>query len=234
MRICENLCYEIATTAKDTDMKKKTISFLLALLMGLSPVLASQKLLLVDEEGQGVVLDEVSKATTNNEELITEDLALLRKGEFDLKRFAEEHLQIEGQIRATVMALEAGGAVGVRTFKDYLEIGVDASVLFVAAGTDGALIPQVGTYVKIRLTPSKARTVYFKGRVYKAWNLAEGRDTNKEFGIGYEMNGDSFIELSVKEFQIEDEGSFYLPFIGFGMKFGGPRKRAQKEDHLFN
>jgi hypothetical protein len=218
-------------------MKSTRFSLFMALFMNLSILTisthASEQVLLVDQDGLGIVLDDV-QAHPTNKELMNEDMALLNKGEFDLKSFARDHLQIEGQVRATVMALEAGGAVGVRTFKDYLEVGVDASVLFVAAGTDGALIPQVGTYVKVRLTPSKAKTVYFKGRIYKAWNLPEGRDSNKEFGIGYEMNGDSYIELSVKEFQIEGESNGYLPFIGFGMKFGGPRERASKEDHLFD
>jgi hypothetical protein len=210
----------------------KTLIFVMTLIL-VTHTYAEDSLLLIPDDGAGenlIVTNLRASEGKAPKEVINEDLELLRTGEFDLNTFAREHLQVEAQVRATVMALEAYGSLGVRTLNDYLEVGVDTSVLFVAAGTDGALIPSVGTYVKVRLTPHKAKTVYFKGRVYKAWNLADGRSSNKEFGVGYEFDrGQSTIELTVKEFSIEGEGSAYLPFIGFSMKIGGPRPKANGE-----
>lgn len=203
-----------------------------------SYVQAEDSLLLIPANGEGenLIVSGPKKVQTvsSSEESLNEDLELLKVGEFDLENFAKEHLQIEAQVRASLMVLEVYGSAGVRTLQDYLEVGVDASLMLVAAGTDGALIPSVGTYVKVRLTPQKASTVYFKGRLYKAWNLADNRATNKEFGVGYEFNGDSHIELTVKEFKRSGESNFYFPFIGMGFKFGGPRERANQSAPLFN
>lgn len=214
----------------------KTLIFVITLFIG-SFLQANDSLLLVPADGQGenlIVTDAQKVGDDSSKELLNEDMELLKIGEFDLESFAKEHLQIEAQVRASLMVLEVYGSAGIRTLEDYLEVGVDASLMLVAAGTDGALIPSVGTYVKVRLTPHKAQTVYFKGRMYKAWNLADNRATNKEFGVGYEFNGDSFIELTVKEFKRTGESNFYFPFISMGMKFGGPRSRADQSKPLFD
>lgn len=55
----------------------------------------------------------------------------------------------------SIMVLRGGAAIGVQTLGGHLEAGVDTGAMFIMAGTDGAISPELGAYVKYRLTPDK-------------------------------------------------------------------------------
>jgi hypothetical protein len=127
----------------------------------------------------------------------------------------------------SLMVLRGGAAVGVQTFGGHLEAGVDSGIMFVMAGTDGAFVPELGAYVKLRLTPQKNKTIYFRGRVYKPFNISSD-NLNYSVGVGMEREGGVFIELTLDRFQNDEGDSFIFPFFTFGQKFGGAEK-AQEE-----
>ena len=130
----------------------------------------------------------------------------------------------------SIMVLRGGAAVGVQTLGGHLETGIDTGAMFIMAGTDGAIAPELGAYVKFRLNPDKDRTIYFRGRVYKPFNISSD-ELNYSAGIGWERSSGQFIELTLDRFQNDDGDSFIFPFISMGHKFGGKEKR--KEESIF-
>ena len=183
---------------------------------------SSLVLLPADGEGEGIILESHNKDVPSTENT-NEDLELFGDDYSESPSFADRHLTVEGQVSMTIMALEARGSVGVRGLNDYIELGIDGGLLLIAAGTDGALVPEVGVYAKIRFNPEAARTVYFKGRLYKAWGLNDEIERLAEYGVGMEMDNGGFIELSLKHFKFDDGDQFFLPFVSMGTRFGGPK-----------
>ncbi len=195
---------------------------------------AEDRLLLIPaggEPSEGLIVDEAFYVSDKAED--TEDMALLDEGDFSLEEFARNHLSIEGQVTVTLMALGARGNIGVRMLYDHLEVGIDGGVTFIGAGESGALLPELGAYVKVRLNPTSARTVYFKGRVYKAWGLSDNIESTQEFGVGLENRDGMFFELSIRRFE-ESDGDIYFPFLSVGGRFGGPRPIQQRGSYLFD
>lgn len=196
--------------------------------------MADDRLIMIPEGGdpsEGIILEDAYYTSEKAEE--SEDMELLDEGDFTLEEFARNHLSIEGQVTATLMAMGARGSVGVRMLWDHLEIGVDGGFIFIAAGTSGAFIPETGAYVKVRLNPTSARTVYFKGRVYKAWGLSNDIESTQEYSVGMESRTGMFLELSLRRFE-DSNGDIYLPFLSVGGRFGGPRPIQQRGSYLFD
>jgi len=213
--------------------KMKTLLILFSILIS-AQSFAESRLIMIPEGGEpseGIILNEAYYTSEKAEE--TEDMELLEDSDFSLEEFARNHLSIEGQVTATVMAMGARGSVGVRMLWDHLEVGVDGGFIFIAAGTDGAFVPEIGTYVKVRLNPTSARTVYFKGRVYKAWGLSDDISSTQEYSVGMESRTGMFLELSLRRFE-DSDGDIYFPFLSVGGRFGGPRPIQQRGSYLFD
>jgi len=206
-------------------MKTLVLSTLLAFTSSFSA--AHADMVLMDEERQQIVL----VCETQEEVQPSEDRQILND-DFNLASKVTDHIVVDGQVVATVMMIGGRVNAGVVAFNRALEIGVDAELLFIAAGTNGAVNPNFGSYVKVRLTPNSEKTVYFKGRLMKAFNLNEDfRDIVPEFGIGYEKN-DAFFEVSVRVFHDNVEGdNLFLPMFSFGYHIKGKKKDEAK---LFN
>lgn len=216
------------------EQKMKTLLILFSILLSAQSFSEDRLLLIPDggEPSEGIIVDEAYYASEKAEET-SEDMALLDGGDFSFEEFARNHLSIEGQVTATIMVMGARGNVGVRMLWDHLEVGVDGGFIFIAAGTNGAFVPEVGAYLKLRLNPTAARTVYFKGRVYKAWGLSDDIESTQEFGVGMESRSGMFIELSVRKFE-DSDGDIYFPFLSVGGRFGGPRPIQQRGSYLFD
>ncbi|PIP95754.1 MAG: hypothetical protein COW00_00435 [Bdellovibrio sp. CG12_big_fil_rev_8_21_14_0_65_39_13] len=206
-------------------MKTIVLSVLLAMTASLS--VAHADMLLMDEEkGQIFLVSDTQEKIQDSEDRAT------LNNDFNLASKITDNIVIDGQVLATVMMIGGRVNVGVTALNRALELGIDAELLFIAAGTNGAINPNFGSYVKVRLTPNSDRTVYFKGRVMKSFNLNEDiRDIVPEFGIGYEKN-DAFFEVSVRIFHDNVEGdNFFLPMFSFGYHIKGKKKDEAK---LFN
>lgn len=212
----------------------KTALILFSLLLSTN-VMAGDRLLLIPNEGEpaeALILDEAHYNTSKTREA-NEDAELLEEGDFGFDEFVRNHLSIEGQVSVFAMVLGARGSVGVRMLYDHLEVGVDGGLLLIAAGTDGAIIPEVGAYFKIRINPTSAKTVYFKGRIYKAWGLSDDVTSTQEFGVGLESRTGMYFELSVRRFE-DNDGDVYIPFLSVGGRFGGPRPIQERGRYIFD
>lgn len=203
----------------------KTLLIALSVMLNLN-AFANDNMLLIDEQtNELVIVNEAQESLADNP-----DRTLL-DNDFSLASALKDIIVVDAQVVATVMVFGGRANVGLTALNRYLEFGLDAELLFIAAGTRGAVNPNLGSYVKVRLTPHKAKTVYFKGRVMKAFNLSDDiDDIMPEFGVGYER-GSSFFEASVRLYHDKTDGStFAMPFVSFGMRI---QPKAKEETRLF-
>lgn len=186
---------------------------------------AEQTLLLQDKESDELILVKNAVLEQALEKDQSDELSEIDE-DFSLPEWVVAEVRGGGSI----MVLRAGAAIGVQTLGGHLEVGLDTGAMFILAGTKGAISPELGAYTKIRLTPDEEKTIYFRGRVYKPYNLSTDK-TNYSLGIGYEKQSGQFIELTLDRFQNDDGDSFVFPFITFGHKFGG--RKSDKESSIF-
>lgn len=197
----------------------------IALFAILNAFAAEDYLLLQDRENDELVLVKDPQFKKSIEKPADDELSEIDE-DFSLPEWVVAEVRGGGSI----MVLRAGAAVGVQTLGGHLEAGVDTGAMFIMAGTNGAFAPELGAYAKIRLTPKKDKTIYFRGRVYKAFNLSSD-EVNYSLGIGRESSSGQFVELTLDRFSNDDGDTFIFPFISFGHKFGG--KKTQVEESIF-
>jgi hypothetical protein len=203
---------------------------------------AQDRLLLIPVDGsdeQGLIIenpqfDDASKEVFSQiiHDLEDQDIELGLQQEFSLNSYIQDHLTIEGQVTAFVMALGGRISVGHRFFNDHLEIGGDLGALLIMAGS-GVVSPEAGVYIKARLNPQDSVTYYFKGRLYKAWGLASDITRTIDYGIGVEREGGAFFELTLKQFSRDGKSDLFMPFLSFGIRFMGP-KSSRNDSYLFS
>ncbi len=196
-------------------------------LISINTVFASSEVLLLqDKETDELILVKDAEVQAVSQDHSNDELSEIDT-DFNLPSWVVAEVRGGGSI----MVLRGGAAIGVQTLGGHLEVGIDTGAMFIMAGTSGAISPELGVYAKIILTPEKEKTIYFRGRVYKPFNI-KSEEINYSLGFGRENQNGQFIELTLDRFQNDSGDSFIFPFITFGQKFGGSNNNS-KEESIF-
>lgn len=183
-----------------------------------------QELILVPETGEGEVILVNDAEVTIDKEKNTEEL------DEDADLLQDEYssgIKYHGQFSGTIIALEVRAGAGVSALRDHLEVGVDtADILIMTSNNAG--IRSVKAYAKLYILPKQQGRYYVKGHAYKAWGFSTDlEDIQIEYGIGFERDSGDFLELTLKDFQFEDNNRFIMPFVSTGIHLG-----KKKEEQL--
>lgn len=197
-------------------------------------VQAQEAIVLVPLDGasEAIVVEQPSLTTQTTPVADAEIL----ENEFDLEESAPITLNLEGRVSVFPMVLTASGAAGLGFFNNRVEVGVDTTLGFVAAGTSGDTYAQVGVYAKLRLIKGERSTYYIRGRAFKAFSIGDQNADGLEFGVGREFTSggstQGFVELSFQQFTKDDGSTHVIPFLSFGTRFGKPLRLNGDEDYL--
>lgn len=195
------------------------ILLLVISLLSVSSAFSEDLTLLIDKETNEAIL--VENAVIENAMEDKEDLSEL-DGDFSLP----ENIVSEFRVGAFPMIISATAAIGVQVLDGHLEAGVEAGASLIMAG-NGLFSPEVGVYAKYRINPDAEKTMYFRGRVFKSYNL-NNSELNSEFSVGWERKT-GFFELSLTEFTNSSGDSFTVPMLRMGGRIGASPKKDEGE-----